>query len=158
MHRLLPTLIAVLTHSVMPALAQLPEPLGCYRADRALGTSYNTAFGRGVPGPIGRQIGEDSVSLDGLRTFRIRERGRVDRPEAAVPQPWARGSRWLQAGDTLRIMLSTGLVGWQLYLTQRNEREYQGIARYLTDVVVKDGREPLQVPITVRRAPCAPAT
>ena len=45
------------------AAAQSPSVEGCYRADRPLGTSAGSAYGRVVPGEAGRRIGEDSVAL-----------------------------------------------------------------------------------------------
>jgi hypothetical protein len=158
MRHLLLALVVLLSNPVAPAVAQLPEIPGCYRADRALGTSAMSAFGRGVAGPVGLRTGEDSASLPRLRTFRLLEGGRVERPDADGPELWARGSRWEYVGDTLRITLSTLMSGWQLQLTRvpGADGEYAGTARYLTDVVVKDGPGPLEVPVRVRREPCAP--
>jgi hypothetical protein len=150
MRHLLLALVVLHSHPVAPAVIQVPEIPGCYRADRALGTSATSAF----------DIGEDSASLARLRTFRLLEGGRVERPDADGPEWWARGSRWEYVGDTLRITLSVLTSGWQLQLTRAAgaDGEYAGTARYLTDVVVRDGPGPLEVPVRVRRERCAPST
>ena len=151
---------AALTLSCMVALAQVAQGQGCYRADRPLGTSAGSAVGRGVPGMVGRQIGEDSASLSTLTTFRLLPGGRVERPDAARHQRWRRASRWASSGDSLQVTLSTGASGWVLHLVRAaggGDSAYVGTARYLTDVVVAASEwTPPQHPVRVTQEACAP--
>jgi hypothetical protein len=141
--------------------AAQPDPhVGCYRADRPLGTS---ASADGVPGPIGDRIGEPGPGLRPLATFRLLEAGRVDRPGTVGREWWALGSRWVAAGDTLKVQLSTRTAGWDLRLVlerRSGATVYVGEARYLTDVVLADsgrgGWRPPRVAVRVTREPCAP--
>lgn len=162
------TVVVVALSASRPAAAQGPPAsahpaaaVRCYRADRALGTSAGSAEWRGVPGPVGRRIGEDSGSLGRLTTFRLLPGGRVDRPGVWGRDWWARGSRWERAGDTLRVTLSTATSGWALALRPAPgsaDTAYVGVARYLTDVIVTDSAawRPPRVPVRVRREPCPP--
>jgi hypothetical protein len=94
--------------------------------------------------------------------------GRVDRPALAGPMDrrrWAYGSRWESVGDTLlHIRLASGTAGWNLRLVpvpERSDTIYVGVARYLSDVIVRDtaaSSQPPPVPVRVRREPCAPPT
>lgn len=142
-----------------PAGRQPATPDGCYQADRPLGTSAGSALGRGVPGLVGRRIGEDSASLPQLTTFQLLPSGGAARPGTALQGLWASGSRWALAGDTLQVTLSTRTAGWRLRLVRASPSDsvWFGTARYLTDVVVKDGAGgPLEYPIRVRQQRCAP--
>jgi hypothetical protein len=140
------------------AVAQVGPPVGCYRADRPLGTSASATGG--IPTP-------------GLDTFRLLDDGRVERPdvgrpsgftdamEQAAQRSWARGSHWHTAGDTLYVRLSTGLSGWDLTLVPAPagaDAAYSGVARYLTDVVVADSAawQPPRVTVRVTRGACTP--
>lgn len=152
---------ALLTAMCLAASAQPAPGQHCYRADRPLGTSAGSAVGRGVPGAVGRQIGEDSASLSTLTTFRLLPDGRVARPDAALQRAWTGSSKWASSGDTLHVTLSTGLSGWALRLVHDvggGDSVYVGTARYLTDVIVADTAawKPPQHPVRVRREPCAP--
>jgi hypothetical protein len=142
--------------------AQSASVEGCYRADRPLGTSAASAYGREVPGDVGRRIGEDSVGLGRLTTFRLLPGGHVGRPGTAMSKWWALGSKWVAVGDTLRVTLSTRTSGWALWLVQApagGDSVYVGAARYLTDVVVKDTAwHASEVAIRVRREHCPPGT
>jgi hypothetical protein len=134
------------------------DSVGCYRADRPLGTSAGSVEFRGVPGVAGRYIGEDSASLPRLMSFRLLANGRVVRPDAVRPESWGQASRWMSRGDSLRVQLSTGLSGWLLMITPVDrDSGYVGTARYLSDVIVKDWTPPTFV-VHVRREPCAPST
>lgn len=151
---------ALLTTMCLAASAQPAHGQRCYRADRPLGTSAGSAVGRGVPGAVGRQIGEDSASLSTLTTFRLLPDGRVARPDVAFQRVWTRSSKWASSGDTLHVTLSTGLSGWALLLVHAaggGDSVYVGTARYLTDVIVADTAawKPPQHPVHVRREPCA---
>lgn len=166
MHRPIWLLVAAIGtatgHAARQAAALQPSrSAGCYRADRALGTSAGSAIGRGVPGAVGRRIGEDSTSLPRLTTFRLLPNGRVARPDTAMGQSWEVGSTWASSGDTLHVTLSTATSGWALQLLRApsgGDRLYVGTARYLTDVVVADtsGWTPPQYSVRVTREPCAP--
>lgn len=153
-------LVAAFT-AILPAAVRPAASEGCYRADRALGTSAGSALGRGVPGLVGRQIGEDSATLTRLTTFRLLPDGRVERPGTAMHRWWAMGSRWASTGGTLQVTLSTRTSGWALQLVRASGGDdivYVGTARYLTDVVVADTAawKPPQLAVRVRREPCAP--
>jgi hypothetical protein len=131
---------------------------GCYRADRALGTSAASANGRAIPGEVGRRIGEDSAAMPRLATFRLLPDGRTARPGLLMADDWERGSLWSLDGDTLRVRLSTGMSGWALRLVRspgEGDGSYVGVARYLTDVVVVGWRAPEAV-VSVRRERCIP--
>ena len=134
----------------------------CYRADRPLGTSAGSAVGRGVPGVVGREIGEDSASLSRLTTFRLLPGGRVGRPDAARHQRGEGNSGWVASGDSLEVTLSTGTSGCALQLARTaNDSDgiYVGTARYLTDVrVARSEWAPPQHPVIVTREPCVPPT
>jgi hypothetical protein len=154
MHPLILAVIAV--HLQQPTL-------GCYRADRALGTSANSALVQGIRSPAGARIGEDSAGLPRLTTFRLLASGRVDRPEAVLRDLWQTASRWESASDTLHVALTTGTSGWDLRLVRDVEGRgvaYVGEAQYLTDVVVvgegAGAWRPLSVPIRVHRESCPP--
>ena len=154
---------AIVALGVVPLPGRLgvvrPDPrVGCYRADRPLGTS---ASADGVPDSIGVRIGETGLGLRALAAFRLLEAGRVDRPGTVGREWWAIGSRWVAAGDTLNVRLSTRTSGWDLRLVSARgsgATVYVGEARYLTDVVVTDsGRwRPPRVAVRVTREPCAP--
>ena len=137
--------------------AQAQDVSGCYRADRPLGTAASID---GVPGAVGRQIGEQGEALKTLAAFRLLAGGAVDRPGAFGRSSWQRGSRWSVASDTLLVTLSTGASGWALHLVPAgNARDegYVGTARYLSDVVVKDTSawKPPIVTVRVRRESCS---
>jgi hypothetical protein len=144
------------------ALAQQTAMLGCYRANRPLGT---TASADGVPGPFGERIGEAGPALAKLATFRLLENGRVDRPGTEMVVWWQSGSRWYLRGDTLIVRLSTGTSGWQLQLlldSHAADSAYVGEGRYLTDVITRDTSRgawrPPHEPIRVTRERCASPT
>ncbi len=136
------------------ALAQADPRVGCYRANRPLGTS---ASAEGVVGPHGERIGEAGAALQTLAMFQLLADGRVDRPGTVLQQHWLRGSRWTGTSDTMSVRLSTGTSGWQLTLLPTHvasDTVYIGEARYLTDAVVKDWQPP-RVRVSVRRELCA---
>lgn len=143
------------------AAAQSRDIEGCYRADRPLGTSAGSVYGRVVAGEAGRRIGEDTVGLSRLTSFRLLAGGRVERPGTVMSEWWAIGSRWVAVGDTLRVTLSTRPSGWVLRLVRDaagDDSNFIGVARYLSDVVVRDTsafRAP-QVIVQVHRERCAP--
>ncbi|MEP6831861.1 MAG: hypothetical protein ABJB74_00645 [Gemmatimonas sp.] len=131
--------------------------IGCYRADRPLGTA---ASADGVPGAIGREIGEQGDALLALATFQLLANGRVDRRGTVAQSWWARGSHWELARDTLHVTLSTRTSGWALHLRRSpaaGDSVYVGVAHYLSDVVVKDTTawKPPRVLVRVRRETCA---
>ena len=149
-------LVAVLPLAGGAAVAQVDPPVGCYRADRPLGTAAS-----------------ETSEIPGLDTFRLLEEGRVERPdvgrvpgytdamERAAQRSWARVSRWHTMNDTLYVTLSTGLSGWDLKLVpapDESDTAYVGTARYLTDVVVVDpaGWQPPKVAVRVMRESCTP--
>ena len=141
--------------------AQSDPRVGCYRADRPLGTS---ASADGVPGAIGERIGEAGPLLRMLATFRLLESGRVDRPGTVMRDRWRGGSHWVAAHDTLNVRLSTRTSGWDLRLVPVSDGDtvYIGEARYLSDVIVTDtgpsAWRPARVTVRVTREPCAPTT
>ena len=150
-------LIAAIVQSAEPAAAQSTSRMGCYRADRSLGTS---ASDDGVAGPVVVRLGEAGPALRTLTTFRLLDEGGVDRPGTVMQKSWVHGSRWGVTRDTLNVRLFTGLSGWDLRLVPTpgaGDSVYVGVARYLTDAVVKDWRPP-QVSIRVTRELCAPPT
>lgn len=71
---------------------------------------------------------------------------------------WQRGSEWTLTGDSLQVRLSTGLSGWDLRLVRvrpSTRDSFEGVAHYLTDVVVVDGSwKPPVVPVRVQRESC----
>jgi hypothetical protein len=76
---------------------------------------------------------------------------------ANARESWRRGSSWTATFDSLHIRLSTGLAGWDLRLARvtADPSHFEGMARYLTDVVVVDGSwEPPVVAVRVQREPC----
>jgi hypothetical protein len=136
--------------------------VGCYRADRPLGTSAGSALDRSVPGAVGHRIGKDSASLQALTTFRLLPAGRVERPHTSGHGWWARGSTWNSAGDTLHVTLSTMTSGWLPRVERGSgggEGTYVGTARYLTDAIVQDtlAWKPPQVAVRIWREACAQA-
>ena len=140
-------------------LTQFPAIVGCYRANRPLGTA---ASEDGVPGAVGTQIGERGDALLVLATFRLLKDGRINREGTVMQYWWARFSNWELARDTLHVTLSTGTSGWALQLQRSpsgGDSAFVGVARYLSDVVVKDTTawKPLRVPIRVRREVCTKA-
>ena len=149
-------LLAVLAVPGALAVAQSDPRVGCYRADRPLGTA---ASAEGVRGPISELIGEAGPGLRTLATFRLLEAGGVDRPGTVGRKWWVRGSRWAIAHDTLNIILSTRTSGWDLRLLAAKEGGdslYEGKAQYLTDVIVRDTAanswRPSRVAVRVRQA------
>lgn len=130
---------------ITPPLHSAAGVEGCYRADRPLAESASG----GVPAAA---------------AFRLLSGGRVARyPVRVMGSGWERASGWTQHGDTLVVRLSTGLSGWELRLlpapTERDgtgDVAWVGPARYLTDVVVRDGTQwrPPRVLVRVRRESC----
>jgi hypothetical protein len=153
-------LVSALTPLGGRAVAQSGPLMGCYRADRPLGTAASAT-------------GWESTT-PGLETFRLLDGGRVERPgvgrppglpldvtEEALQRTWGRGSRWRAEGDTLYVTLSTRTSGWELKLVPAPDGPdtvYVGVARYLTDVVVADTAawQPPRVMVRVERETCAP--
>ena len=138
---------------------QAHDVIGCYRADRPLGTAASID---GVPGTVGREIGEQGEALKILATFRLLAGGAVDRPGTFGRSSWQRGSRWTVTRDTLLVTLSTRTSGWALHLVRASavsDSLYVGNARYLSDVVVKDTSawKPPVVTVRVRREICVGA-
>ena len=119
--------------------AQPPTPDRCFRARPAL-----TYSATGIP----EQGNTDPWSL-----VEFRADGRVGRP--LLPLRHSERSRWRVLGDTLRLRLSDGLVGWDVVATP-DSLAYVGIATYLTDVVVK-GAEPLRVRVRLEPTVCISA-
>jgi hypothetical protein len=147
---------ALVTLVACAAGAQTDRRVGCYRADRPLGSS---ASPDGVRGPIGEQIGEAGPALNAMATFRLLAGGRVDRPGTKTRHLWLHASRWREFRDTLQVELSTMATGWVLTLlpvSPGSDSLFAGEARYLTDVITSEHDKPLRVPVRVRREPCAP--
>jgi len=142
-------------HFARPAAQQPDSIVGCYRANRPLGTAASPTGGPPAPG---------------LDTFQLLPGGRVDRPHVGSPAgytqrmaanaraSWQRGSEWTLTGDSLQVRLSTGLSGWDLRLVRvrpSTRDSFEGVAHYLTDVVVVDGSwKPPVVPVRVQRESC----
>ena len=124
-------------------IATAPPPTqveGCYRFDRPLGHSASGDLER-----------SDSTWY----LVELRENGIVVRPRLESRywrDQYARMSSWRTSGDTLAVVVSTGLVGWDLALTGESD-EYVGQARYITDALVI-GADPLIVSIRGRREAC----
>jgi hypothetical protein len=129
-------------------------PLGCYRADRILGHAARAEAG---------------LVSHGFDKFRLLPDGRVARPQLSTAREramWARAGAWQLHADTLTVRLSTGLVGWALRLevqhTDSRDTALVGMARYLTDVVVRDTTgwyvDPLRFPVRVTAEACSPPT
>jgi hypothetical protein len=76
---------------------------------------------------------------------------------ANARESWQRGSEWTVTGDSLHVRLSTRLAGWDLRLVRARPTgdSFEGVAHYLTDVVVLDGSwRPPVVPVRVQRENC----
>jgi hypothetical protein len=142
-------------HFAMSAMQPSDSMTGCYRANRPLGTAASPTGG---------------TPTTGLDTFQLLPGGRVDRPHVGTPvgwtermatnarELWRRGSIWTATPDSLHVRLSTGLAGWDLRLARvaGDPLRFEGMAHYLTDVVVVDGSwKPPVVGVRLRREPCA---
>jgi hypothetical protein len=117
--------------------AQPDHVTGCYRFDRPLGSSATGALER-----------NDSTWY----MLRLLPNAKLSRP--ALASPWreqyvARSSWWMD-GDTLRIRITTGLVGWDLALVARKSH-WVGRAHYLSDAI---GGPPFVVPVDAVAEPC----
>jgi hypothetical protein len=136
-------LVWLLALNSMAASVPLPnsvETAGCYRFDRPLGHSASGDLER-----------SDSTWY----LMELRENGSVIRPRLEARywrDQYARNSSWRVVGDTLRILVTTGLVGWDLTLISASG-EYVGAAQYLTDAI-DPGAEPLFVTVRGVRGPC----
>jgi len=140
--------------AALPTLASVHDtdfPLGCYRADRILGHAARA---------------ESGLASHGFDTFQLLADGRVARPRlltASSQEMWARAGFWQLRADTLEVRLSTGLVGWALRLELQQsgsaDTSLVGMARYLTDVAVRDTTgwhtHPLRFPVRVAREGCS---
>jgi hypothetical protein len=116
---------------------------GCYIFDRPLGSSASGNLER-----------SDSAWY----SLELRENGVIARPQLQNSfwrQRYARSSSWRTTADTLHIVVSTGLVGWRIWLVRENG-ELRGVAGYLTDVVAADYVPP-RVPVRARKVTCAAA-
>lgn len=124
--------------------------MGCYRADRILGTAARA---------------ESGLASHGFTTFHLLPGGAVARPQVPTGSErrmWAAGSAWTLRADTLEVRLSTGLSGWVLLLEAHSDDRdttFAGMARYITDVVVRDtsvwNTGALRIPVRVTRETCA---
>jgi hypothetical protein len=135
---------AILAAICVPVLASRVNtpPQGCYRFDRPLGHS--------ATGDLERH---DSTWY----TVELRDSGVVARPDLKSPywrKTYSYSSSWRVSGDTLFVVVSTGLVGWNIALLPENDH-FAGRARYLTDVRTK-GEEPLFVRVRAWRTTCHP--
>ena len=146
---------SVPVHLPGPAGQQVDSVVGCYRANRALGPAASPTGGTPTPG---------------LDTFQLLLGGRVERPHVGNPVGytdrmaaharalWQRGSEWTVNGDSLHVRLSTGLTGWDLRLIRVRppaRDSFEGMAHYLTDVVVVDGSwQPPVIAVRVQREIC----
>ncbi len=134
--------IAVLAFLLfLPGPSSGQTPQGCYFFDRPLGHSASGNLER-----------HDSA----WSFLQLRDSGVVARPRLSKrhQEMFSRRSSWRASGDSLLILTSTGLVGWNITLFPAAEG-FAGRALYLTDVVVR-GAEPLYVPVRARRVGCGP--
>lgn len=122
------------------AAQPVKDPVGCYRFNRPMGHSAAGHLERATPG---------------WWTLELQPAGRAWRPHLTVAEQrmWIRGSSWRRLGDTVRVLLSTGLVGWDIALTPIREDTLSGTARYLTDGIVV-GSEPLRIPVVAVKEHC----
>ncbi|MCR4341401.1 MAG: hypothetical protein NUW01_16105, partial [Gemmatimonadaceae bacterium] len=127
------------TGSTTLAAQPVKDPLGCYR--------FNRPMGHSAAGHLER-------SNVGWWTLELQPEGRARRPHltAAQQRLWTR-SGWSRLADTIRVRLSTGLVGWDIALAPISGDTLSGIARYLTDVIV-EGWEPPRYPVVAVREAC----
>ena len=114
---------------------------GCWQASRPLG-------------PTGGAL---SVPRDApFTTIVLRDSGRVVLPmlnDRERPM-WEGRSYWEMSGDSVALIVFTGLQGWRSQLSaQALPRSMQGRATYLTDVIVAKA-EPLTVGVTLTRITC----
>ena len=72
--------------------------------------------------------------------LQLRDSGKVDRPLFPRLQRdrWAQSSRWTSTGDTLRISVFDGLVGWDISMW-RARQGFAGVASYLSDAAPATG-------------------
>ena len=130
---------AILLFVVQSAAAQ--NPVGCYIFNRPLGHSARGHLERHDP----------SWSL-----LQLRDSGTVARPglQKRHQEMFSRRSSWTTSGDSIFIITSTGLVGWNITLVP-HDGAFAGRALYLTDVVVQ-GEEPLYFQVHARKVECQP--
>lgn len=142
-------------HAADPAALKPDSVVGCYRANRPLGSAASPTGGMPTPG---------------LDTFKLVPGGRVERPHVGTPAgytermaasqraSWQRGSDWIVTGDSLHVRLSDGFSGWNLRLVREGpptRESFEGVAHYLTDVVVVDSTwRPPVVAVRVQRENC----
>jgi hypothetical protein len=108
--------------------------VGCYFASPAL-----TYSAKGEP-----EHGDSSWAVVVLG-----EDGRVRRP---LLRPFLdRNSSWKTVGDTLKLVVHDGLVGWKLSLLP-DTNGWRGNATYLTDVIVADWKAPEHSILLTRRS------
>ena len=120
-------------------LARPMSPDRCLRARPAL--TYSAA-------PGAPERGDSTWAIVGLLSD-----GRVTRP--LLPPRHSRRSQWRMAGDTLRLRVSDGLVGWDVAAVP-DSSGYSGVATYLTDVIVR-GALPYRIPVFLHNTVCPTA-
>ena len=116
---------------------------GCYIFDRPLGSSASGDLER-----------SDSTWY----SLELRDHGIVARPRLHSSywrREYMRSSSWRSTGDTVHIVVSTGLVGWRIWLVS-NEDVFSGVARYVTDVRAAEYIPP-RVEVRARKEGCPAA-
>ena len=141
----LPAFLALIA-SVFACHARAPEsaqtPLGCYRFDRPV--SYSAS-------------GERERADSAWYVIELLAEGAVSRPylDSRRQAMFAARSAWSLSGDTLRLRVFDGLVGWDMALVP-DQGSYHGRARYLSDARAV-GYEPPTADFTAHRALCGKA-
>ena len=115
------------------------QPVGCYLFDTPV--SYSASGSR--------EAGDSAWYL-----LSLEREGRVERPllRGAARSLYAERSSWRVTGDTLRILVHDGLVGWDLVLMP-DDGGYRGMGTYLSDAIAV-GRAPITRVFSARRTAC----
>jgi hypothetical protein len=127
-----------------PVIGHPEATVQCLRFKQPLGYSASGAREQG-----------DSIWY----VLQLADGGTVTRPlfPKRERDQWTRGSRWTTKGDTVRIRVSDGLVGWDISL-RPGRNGFTGVATYLTDVHVEGWAPPrLDVLAITIKCPAPPA-
>ncbi len=124
-------------------LTTSPSPQGCYRESRPLG-------------PTGGAVAPDRDAP--FAAIMLRARGRVVFPEVAEGERgmWESRSEWSARGDTLTVLIFTGLQGWRARFTPNGDG-WRGGAVYLSDAVNPNDRSTFGVSVSLARTACPAA-
>lgn len=123
------------------AVAQPTSAVGCYRASRPLGPT-------GTLVPVERDAPWTSILLRNNGVIMLPLLSERDR------QMWEARSEWRMAGDTLVLLVFTGMQGWEAKLIA-TDSGWIGRARYLSDAIGPPGTTVQAAPITLQRITCS---